>query len=230
MEIIIGRNGTQKLKITDSTVSREHCKVYVNNDGTFIIENLSQSGTKVDGRPIIKASATLNSRLQLGHSYSATLADLIGNPLQPSPQYMNDKNAASTSQQNKQEIKVCNISHLRRVWEDFNNTNIELADKQRKINLIRAGLGILTVCVMPTISLVGYGFGFTLTGIAAFGNLYSFIGMKNAESAEEKQSRQDAFDDAWVCPNCGRSLPAKNYKNLVRNYQSCPYCKCKFVE
>lgn len=71
-----------------------------------------------------------------------------------------------------------------------------------------------------------------MTGIGGIGFLYSLIGMRNAETAEERQRRQDEFDDAWVCPNpnCGHSLMAKNYKMLVRNHQSCPYCKCKYVE
>ncbi|MDE6028154.1 MAG: hypothetical protein K2G23_08790, partial [Muribaculaceae bacterium] len=62
--------------------------------------------------------------------------------------------------------------------------------------------------------------------------VYSFAGMRNAESAADRQRRQDAFDDAWVCPNpeCGHSLMAKNYRMLVRNFQSCPYCKCKYIE
>ena len=78
-EIIIGRKGTQKTPISDPTVSREHCKVTDNGDGTFTIENLSQTGTKIDGRDIIRAKATLNSRIQLGQSFSAMLVELIGN-------------------------------------------------------------------------------------------------------------------------------------------------------
>lgn len=106
-----------------------------------------------------------------------------------------------------------------------------MAESQRKTNLVRTGLGIFTMCAMPTIFFFG-PVGYILTGIGVLGNIYSFVGMRNAETAEERQRRQDAFDDAWVCPNpdCGHSLLAKNYKLLVRNHQSCPYCKCKYVE
>lgn len=224
MEITIGRQGTQKTPISDNSVSRQHCKVQDNGDGTYTVENLSPAGTKIDGRDIIKAKATLNSRLQLGPSFSATLVELIGAPqAAPHPQ--------KPQTQPKPEVKTYNISHLRRVWEDFDQTNQENAESQRKTNLTRTALGIFTMCAMPTIFFFG-PVGYLLTGIGVLGNIYSFAGMKNAETPAERQERQSAFDDQWVCPNpdCGRSIPAKDYKYLLRNFKECPYCKCKYVE
>ena len=81
MEIIIGRQGNQKTPITDPTVSRQHCKVSDNGDGTYTVENLSSSGTKIDGMDIIRATAKPDSRIQLGQSYTATLRELIGIPV-----------------------------------------------------------------------------------------------------------------------------------------------------
>lgn len=235
MEIIIGRHGTQKTAITDPTVSRQHCKVTTNGDGTYVIENLSSSGTKVDGMNIIRTTATINSRIQLGPSFSTTLAELIGVPA--TSQTSASKNptsnpaASASSKPRNAEVKTFDISHLRQVWENFNSTNLEMAEEQRKTNLVRTGLGIFTMCAMPTIFFFG-PVGYALTGLGVIGNIYSFAGMRNAETAEERQRRQDAFDDAWVCPNpeCGHSIIAKNYKMLVRNHQSCPYCKCKYIE
>lgn len=234
MEIIVGREGNQKIKITDNSVSRKHCRITKNVDGTYTIENLSQNGTKVDGRDIIRATAELKSMIQLGNRFSTTLEELIGNvPYKCTSRGNSDSIANSAQKASKQqpEVKTFNISHLQRVWDDFNQTNIEKADQQRKINLTRTGLGIFTMCAMPTIFFFGPA-GYVLTAIGILGNIYSFVGMKNAETAEDRQRRQDEFDDAWVCPNpeCGRTLLAKNYKMLVRNHQSCPYCKCKYVE
>lgn len=235
MEIIIGRQGTQKTPITDPTVSRKHCKVTDNGDGTYTIENLSPSGTKVDGVDILRTTAKPNCRIQLGQSFSATLVELIGIPhakinsnVESARINHSDQSPSPKSQPG---VKTFNISHLRGIWEDYNNTNLEMAESQRKTNLVRTGLGIFTMCAMPTIFFFG-PVGYILTGIGVLGNIYSFVGMRNAETAEERQRRQDAFDDAWVCPNpdCGHSLLAKNYKLLVRNHQSCPYCKCKYVE
>lgn len=234
MEIIVGRDGNQKIKITDNSVSRKHCRITKNADGTYTIENLSQNGTKVDGRDIIRATAGLNSIIQLGNRFSTTIEELVGDMFSKSSSRGNFDSIANSSQEaSKQqpEVKTFNISHLQRVWDDFNQTNIEKADQQRKINLTRTGLGIFTMCAMPTIFFFGPA-GYVLTAIGILGNIYSFVGLKNSETAEDRQRRQDEFDDAWVCPNpeCGRTLLAKNYKMLVRNHQSCPYCKCKYVE
>lgn len=214
MEFIIGKQGNQKMPITEPTVSRKHCKVIDNGDGTYTVENLSTTSfTKVDGRDIIKTNATLDSEIQLGPVFKANLKDLIGVPAE------------------KPADKEFSISHLQKVWEDFNSKNLDLAKKQQKLNLTRTGLGIFTMCAMPTIFFLG-PIGYALTGIGVLGNIYSFVGLKNIETPEQRQKRQDEFDDAWVCPNpdCGRTLPAKNYSMLKRNYQSCPYCKCKFTE
>lgn len=237
MGIIIGRHGNQKTKITDPSVSREHCKVTDNGDGTYTVENLSQNGTKVDGQDIIRAKATLNSRIQLGQSFSATLVELLGvssasTTASKSTAYNSSNTASSPSSQQKQEVKTFNISHLRDVWENFNQTNLDMAAKQRKVNLTRTGFGILTMCTVPVSILIGTTIAYALPVLGVLGNVYSFVGMKNAETPEQRQQRIDEFDDAWICPNpeCGHSLRAKNYKLLVRNFQSCPYCKCKYVE
>lgn len=239
MEIIIGRQGNQKTPITDLSVSRKHCKVTDNGDGTYTVENLSPSGTKVDGVDILRTTAKLTSRIQLGQSFSATLVELIGVPsVTPSTNQSASMAKATNSNISKAQnqeptVKTYDISHLKRVWEDYNNTNLEMANRQRNISLVRSATPIFTIGSGLLASLTEIGaVGWIMTGIGGVGFLYSVIGMKNAETAEERQRRQEEFDDAWVCPNpeCGRSLLAKNYKMLVKNHQSCPYCKCKYVE
>lgn len=236
MEIIIGRQGNQKKTITEPTVSRKHCKVMRNADGTYTVENLSDLGTKVNGANIIRTSATLDSLLELGPNFKVTLRELIGEPktARTSSERQEVPRVSKhpqISNQPKTELKTYNISHLRYVWEDYNKKNVEFLEKQRKINLTRTGLGIFTMCAMPTLFFLG-PIGYVLTGIGVLGNIYSFVGMKNSESVLERQKRQETFEDAWICPNpeCRKSLPAKDYRYLVRNHQYCPYCKCKYVE
>ena len=229
MEIIIGKQGNQKTPITEPTVSRRHCKVTINEDGTFTIENLSDTTyTKVDGIEIVRTSASLESMIELGPIFKAPLKDLIGEQVAPKQHPTTPKSSITAPEST---VKTYNIAHLQRVWDDFNQTNLNIAEQQRKINLKRTGFGIFTMCAMPTIFFLG-PIGYILTGIGILGNIYSFVGMKNSETPTERQQRQDAFDAAWVCPNpdCGRTLPAKNYRLLARNYPSCPHCKCKYVE
>lgn len=235
MEIIIGRQGTQKTPITDPTVSRRHCKLTVNPDGTYILENLSPSGTKVDGVEIIRSTVKPNTRIQLGQSFSATVVELVGAPSQPRvPTTSQPQNSATSQPQNTATSQPqFNISHLRRVYEDFNRTNLEMAEKQRKTNLVRGGSMIFTVgggviAAITSLPILGW----VCSGIGVISLVYSFVVMKNGETAAEKQKRIEAFRDQWVCPNpeCGHSINAPDYKMLVRNFKSCPYCKCRYVE
>ena len=195
------------------TVSKHHCKVTITDTGEYVVENMSPNGTQVDGVSVVRTTAHHDSVIQLGPTFSAKLHDLIGKP------------------EVKSQDKTFGIKHLSRVWENYNEANIEAAERQRKLNLTRAGLGIFTLCAMPTCFFLG-PVGYVLTAIGVAGNVYSYVGMKNAETTLERQERQDAFDDAWVCPNpeCGKTLPARNYRLLVKNYKSCPYCKCKYEE
>ena len=216
MDIIIGKQGNQKMPISDPTVSRKHCKVTVNSDGTYTIANLSTTSfTKVDGRDIIKTQATLDSEIQLGPIFKARLRDLIGVPKENPMQ------------------KEFSISHLEKIWKDFNTKNLAIVKKQQKLNLTRTGLGIFTMCAMPTIFFLG-PIGYALTGIGVIGNIYSFVGLKNIESPELRQKRYEEFENVYVCPNpeCGRSFPMKSYSYIKQNYlkTGCPYCKCRYVE
>lgn len=222
--IIIGRKGNQKFPISDITVSRQHCKVTANDDGTYTLENLSSAGTLVDGIPIIRTTVTLDSKISLGKNFTKTLRELIGSNIQ-------EFSKTNKEDSKSEKIPEFSIKHLEKIWEDFNSSNLLMAEKQRKINLTRAGLGVFTMCAMPTIFFLG-PVGYILTGIGVIGNTYSFIGMRNSETLAQRQQRQDMFEEAWVCPNpeCGRNLPAKNYKTLIRNHSTCPYCKCKYLK
>lgn len=240
MEILIGRQGTQKMPINDTTVSRKHCKVIANGNGSYIVENLSDFGTKVDGKEIIRTSATLDSRLQLGQQFSATLRELLG--VAPAASNASDSRRSSGASYGSPAgttasgvkaapaPKTYSISHLKQIWEDRERTELEMAESQRNTNLIRTGGTIFTIGggVVASVTLPAVGLACSLIGIGAV--VYSFIGMKKSETAKQKKERLEAFDDAWVCPGCGRSLLAKNYRYLVKNYQSCPHCKCRYVE
>lgn len=236
MEIIIGRQGGQSMPITDPTVSRKHCKVIAHPDGTFTVENLSDYGTMVDGHNIVQTSATHDSMLQLGPNFKATLRQLIGGIPLPSGHHGSGNHKGTRGGQTSpanQEVPTFNISHLRRIWEDFNQTNLDNARIQKKINMVRTAGMILSVgggLIASLSALPVIGIACSAVGVISL--VYSFIGMQKSESAEDRQRRVDAFEDQWVCPNpaCGKSIRARNYKLLVRDYTYCQHCKCKFVE
>lgn len=258
MELIIGRQGNQCFPIEDPSVSRKHCRLRVNPDGSYVIENISQAGTKVNGIPVISKIVVPEDIVQLGPVFSFKIKDLnlgcgveddeatIITPSRPqtatAPRNVADKKSTPAEQRvikdagnvsdnlPKKPGNEYSIDHLKMVWDKFNDTNISMAHEQRRINLIRTRLGIFTMCAMPTIFFLG-PIGYILTFIGVIGNIYSYTKMKNAETPEQRLKRQEEFDDRWICPNpqCGHTLPAKNFKMLVRNHKSCPYCKAKYI-
>lgn len=77
MTFIVGRYGIQRDEIQDKTVSRQHCRVSLREDGMVEIENLSQSnGTVVDGNRIEKTVASMDSILKMGN-YTIKVRDLF---------------------------------------------------------------------------------------------------------------------------------------------------------
>lgn len=230
MEIIIGRNAQPGIVITEPSVSKKHCRITADGDGTFIVENLSQSSfTKIDGREIVKAKATIDSEIQLGPVYRAKLRELITTPSgsRETPGHR------GSNRPTQPKVKTYSISHLKRIWEEYNRKNLEEAKKSRTIGIVRSGSMIFTMGggVLATVAALP-AIGIVCSGIGVGAIIYSFIGMRKSETLEQKQQRQEEFEDAWVCPNpdCNRSLPARNYKLLIKNHRSCPYCKSHFVE
>lgn len=229
MEIIIGRQGNQKMPISDLSVSRKHCKVTIDSDETYTIENLSDAGTFVDGVEIIKTKVSPSSRIRLGQSFTATLSELIGTQAHTSPSASPKPPKPSAAGSDKKEF---NISHLKIVWDNYAEGRRQLRTRQRKVNLVRSGCGIFTMCAMPCIYFIGPVVGCILTGIGILGNIYSFVGVKNDDSDEACQQLRDKFEDNYICPNpaCRKPLPDVAYRRFVKIYSSCPYCKCKYVE
>lgn len=128
--------------------------------------------------------------------------------------------------------KTFNIAHLEVVWNDYHDALRDLRERQKRVNLIRTGCGIFTMCAMPCIAFFGT-VGYILTGIGVLGNIYSFIGLKNDNTADEQERIAERFQERYVCPNpeCNKYLGILSYKLLKKQYSMhCPYCKCEYVE
>ena len=74
---IVGRYGRQRDEILDKTVSRQHCRVSLLDDGMVEIENLSKSnGTVINGEKIEKVKVSMDSELKMGN-YIIIIRDLF---------------------------------------------------------------------------------------------------------------------------------------------------------
>ena len=80
MTIIVGRGrskATQRIEITDPTVSREHCWLTDNGDGTYTLQNKSLQGTFVNGRQLVKTIVEADDKITLSASTTVKVADLL---------------------------------------------------------------------------------------------------------------------------------------------------------
>lgn len=212
-----------------------HAKITVDHNGNMILTNMKpQNITYVNGTEIESKRITTANTIELGKDRyrinlpvileTAKKLAVIGN--QPTPSSNPNQN-----QQQKQ-TQTFNISHLEHVWNDLQARKKEIQVKQKKINLVRSGCGVFTMCAMPCIFMFG-PVGYVLTCIGILGNVYSFVGLKNDDTADVLEKLTENFQDRYVCPNpdCNKFLGNISYKLLKKQYSMhCPYCKSEYVE
>ena len=225
MEIIIGRKGQQKAVINDMTVSRQHCKLTSQPDGTFILENLSANGTYINGNSIVRTVVTPDTVLQLGKSFCIAVRDLIpdveshqqGSQLTPKFQKSNDE--------------IESISHLKEVYDKFSADKIKIQREAGMSNFYR----MLPMTILSLVGLVS-------AVIPALGSIAPFLCIggvvlliysisksyscsKDNPEKIEALNRQFMID--YVCPKCGNFLGYVPYETL-KNKGKCSYCKCNW--
>lgn len=237
MEIIIGRKGTQRTPITDTTVSREHCKLTINADGTYTLENLSINGTFVNGNSIIRTVVTPDTILRLGANFSIAVRDLL--PLQSAnikPRQAQLQNPlqqfAKPAVDPNQERYEMEFRKLKSVYEKYTADKLAIQKEAGMTNFYRMlpmtlmaivslgaacipGLGALS----PVIAVVGLG-------LLVFSLFKSYNG--NRDNPEKLEALNKQFMIDYVCPKCGNFLGFIPYENL-ENKSTCNFCKCKWV-
>lgn len=227
MEIIIGRKGTQRTPITDATVSREHCRLTVHPDGSMTLENLSQSGTSVDGRSIIKTSVTPDTIIQLGAQFKIAIKDILPIPQQKVAK-SEEKKAATvdTTDYTRQFMR------LRDVYDKYSAEKIAIQKEAGMANFYRMlpmtllsliGLGAAAIpalgSVAPFIAVAGIG-------LLTYSLVKSYNGSKENPERMEALNRQFMID--YVCPKCGNFLGFVPFE-MLQNKRQCNLCKCQWV-
>ena len=239
MTIIVGRGrskATQRIEITDPTVSREHCWLTDNGDGTWTLQNKSQQGTFVDGKQILKTKVTPDTFIKLSETTTVKVADLL--PIQQKQMNPPPKPASPVASQPK-EVPTCSIRHLEKVWNDYHDKQLEIKNRQRSITQLRSASPIFTIgsgAIATMAKTMGWDDGiFTFTIVLTIVGLvlmvYSFVKGYNDKSIEEQERATEDFQHRYVCPNpeCRHYMGNQPY-HLVRQNKVCPWCKCKFTE
>ncbi len=195
--------------------NKAHVMISVGVDGSMTATNMKpQNQTLVNGLSIVSKHVEPESMLEMGaERFRVPLKAVIEAAMKIVPE-------------------TYSIRHLEKVWEDYLAAQKELRDKQKRVNLIRTGCGMFTMCAMPCIYFFG-PVGYVLTAIGIIGNLYSFIGLKNDDTPERMREINEDFQERYVCPNPkdGRFLGNQSYRMLKKSTgMKCPYCHAQFTE
>lgn len=248
MTIIVGRGrskATQRIEITDPTVSREHCWLTDNGDGTYTLLNKSQQGTVVNGNRVMKTTVTPNTYITLSGTTTLKVADLL--PLEaPSPAPRQAPSFAPRQAPSspprpvqKPSTPTYSIAHLEAVWEDYHETLLDIQRRQRTTTLLRSASPMFTlgsgalVALAKVIDKDGDAFFYVALALMAIGFIlmfFSFFKGLSDNSIDEKEEATELFNSYYVCPNpkCHHFMGNQAYQ-IVSQHKNCPWCKCKFT-
>lgn len=230
-EAIIGRqHGTNCLlmKVKDkgyplsgngtvpNTVSSSHCKLTVDDDGTWRLSNIkAELDTFVDGLQIDTKRVSPNSRVELGANHFVLdmhKVETIIKQLQPS---------------------VFSLRPLEQIWKDYDEEKLQMQNKEMKIANFQRLQGALSMSAMLLGFIPQLGvFRWIIIGLALLIAIFFFIrGSQVSNSLPMKLKKlNDEFETKYLCPNpdCPRFMGYRPYNQLQYD-KGCPHCQCKYT-
>ena len=231
MELIIGReSGVENPRLAiqndgkmfyygkpgsvPKTVSRNHCRVVINQEGKMLIEDITDNNFMyISGQDCKrKNNVSMGDIIELGPDrYRLDMESIV---------------KTLTSQQS-----FC-IVNLKEVYETYQKERFDLQVSQGKLNALSALPGVLSMAS------IGLAFFFSSNArvwmiviAALFALIFALIRYRNATRVPVKtKAIEDSFREKYICPNpmCGHFLGFTPYKEIIKN-RSCPYCRSRFT-
>lgn len=225
-EILIGRDAeSNKLKITVAgrsalqadvpmSVSREHCVIYKNDDGTAAITNLNpRNVTYVNGIPVAQKEISADDVVELGGERFRLDTSFLKLP------------------------RLISVSHLKQVWDSFEREQERARAKMVRKNALKGLSGLLTMAAI-VISFIDMGLEagsvntirIALYVVAALAVVLTFgpDAINPGKAIKEEKKRKDKFQQAYVCPQCGYFFGFTNSYDILLRTGECVKCKAKF--
>lgn len=227
MDIIIGKQGNQPFKLTESSISRQHALFHLDEaTGKMSLrDSNSTNGTWIlakDGkfkRLVGEASVGLNTLVRLGATSTFRIKDLL-------PVVNNND--------------PVDISKLKLVYENYNQNRMSLEAKTSNIMMWRMAslslggiFAVMISLILPkevagneTISAI-----IKISGsILAIGISWFIVDIKSKGLIQKKDQNERYFKKNYCCPKCGFHFGLKLYENILAEGR-CPNssCRCKFT-
>ena len=196
-----------------------HCKIDIDVNGKMTIGNLKDhNSTFVDGTEIITKRITPNSKVALGYErYNLDISAVLSTA----------EKVLKTVEKN---IPL-DISHLKPVWEEYEEALNNIKKEQKKRKKICTVSRILSpLAIVLSIFLTGYGLGYlakwayVLTVVSVSITIYVEFLWKDY-SDENSRRAYDKLVDNYICPhpNCRHFMGKIEYR-ILRQNRRCSYC------
>lgn len=190
-------------------VSRQHLRLHLEREGKWNIQNLNaQNVTYVNGLAVESKVISESDRLELGKSHYLLSWDFVRGP----------------------KVETVDIRPLKRVWDWFDSTQVNLKEDERRAQNIGRLSGILSSCGILFMFVESLGFlRYVLTGISVIISVYFFIRGNSPDSSLNIKMNElsKEFRKRYTCPKCGHFMGNEPYDVLIQN-ESCRFCKAKF--
>lgn len=259
-QIIIGQQGNQPFAIQDPKVSRRHAYLNIDDNGNlFLVDNQSTNGTFIyNGQTFVRIypnqpySVSPDSMIQLGPETRFHINRLL-NGVQPNPiqQPMNGgatNQARKTNPQNgqarpaqPQKPKRVDISHLRRISDNYDKQKMNIESKVGMINSLRSCTILITLLAGTVGTFLSknldFGEGTELyvqiavasVAIVLMVVLLLVISNYNKKLVQRREENNKEYSIKYVCPECRVSFRGKIYENILAE-RRCPRCKAEYFE
>lgn len=196
------------------TVSRQHCKLSVEADGSMVLINLKPANiTYVNGQEVMKKRVSAHDVIELG-----------------SERYRVDLQAVLHAVADLLPKPPVSIAHLEAIWDNYQDEKMALQVRRSKSAAIQSVTGILSMLsiacgFIPGIpDAVRISLYVVAVGLAVY---FFIIRYRNAgKEAQELKEFEDRFKENYTCPcGCGRFMGNQEYKQLVITQKMCPVSK-----
>ena len=215
MEWIIGRNGN--IVVGSPQVSHKHAKLTRNDDGSFVLEDLSSTnGTYVNGIQIVRKTITIHDKVQL-----AGIVDIDLTPYMQTGPPKDDPGIIGQFQK------------LKDVYDEYNRNKINIQSKTITTVMVKRSLP-MAIPVLMGIMALGMGewgkyAALIGAGISLIALIYGMISASNdqAKLPEKLTELEDQLRVDYVCPKCKNFLGNLPWLSLY-NRGSCSHCRSKW--
>ena len=192
-------------------VSKQHATFTQQKDDTWELRNLNALNvTFVNGLSVEKKTVSDTDKIELGSSHYLVSWEIIKGP----------------------KVETVDVRPLKRVWEEYNNANIEIRKRQKNNGLLASVPMLFTISGTAVTALIpeayrAYSLGFTIVALLIMA--YGFYKRYTDNSIDEQEELKQQFQKQYTCPKCGHFMGHESYDILIQN-EGCRFCKAKFIK